>query len=622
MKKTFLPLFIMLCAALMATGTDIRVMSYNVRHCAGMKYDLDLERTASVIERYHPDFVALQELDSCATRSQTVYQAAELGKLTLMHATYASAIPLQGGSYGIGILSRQKPLSVKRIAIPSRSEDRMLLVCEFSDCVVACTHISLLEDEHLASAEIIIEEAARWQKPFIIMGDWNSEPDSPFIRRIKERFAILSDTKALTYPADKPEICIDYVAVYNPDYEKQPKADKSAITPPAVHRDVWVIEDSVSSDHRPIVADIVLKTPAAKLMTTKPYLQDPRPTEMTVMFQTNSVCHAWVEYGTDSLHITRARTLIDGQEVCYNLENKIRLTHLQPGQRYYYRVCAVELVKKRSYETVFGDTLKTKIYSFVTPSDEQTDFTALIFNDLHQHRQTYKTLLQLVEHTDYDFVIFNGDCLPEPSDFNDAVRMIHNCADPVNGAEKPLVFIRGNHEIRNFYSAGMHSLIGYRDGLTYGAFSWGDTRFVILDAGEDKPDNTPVYAGLNDFTQLRLDQADFLKQELKSKAFRKAAHRVLISHIPIFGNGDKYRPCTELWAPIVKRQPFSLHYGSHNHEAKFYPDGTEGCTYPVLVGGGPSMSNCAVSLLTKRGKTLHIKTLTPQGVFLDQDLQP
>lgn len=620
MKKKFFLLLVMLGASLCASRADIRVMSYNVRHCAGMKSDLNLERTASVIERYHPDFVALQELDSCASRSGGVDQASELGRLALMHPTYASTIPLQGGSYGVGILSKQRPLSVRRIPMPSRSEDRVLLVCEFSDCVVACTHISLLEDEHLASAEIIISEASRWQKPFIIMGDWNSEPDSPFIDRMKEYFTILSDTKALTFPADKPEICIDYVAVYNPRSTKQPQANNNATTPPAVRRNVWVIEDSVSSDHRPIVADIVLKTPAGRLMTTKPYLQDPRPDEMTVMFQTTSVCHAWVEYGTDSLHTQRARTLIDGQEVCYNLENKIRLTHLRPGQRYYYRVCAVELMKKRSYETVYGDTLKTKYYSFVTPSDEQEDFTALIFNDLHQNQKTYEALLQLVKDTDYDFVIFNGDCLPEPSNFDDAVRMIHKCADPVNGAEKPLIFIRGNHEIRNFYSAGMHSLIGYRDDKTYGAFTWGDTRFVILDAGEDKPDSTPVYAGLNDFTQLRLDQADFLKQELKGKPFRKAAHRVLISHIPVFGNVDDYRPCTELWASLVKNQPFSLHYASHNHEAKFYPNGTEGCTYPVLVGGGPSLSNCAVSILTKRGKTLHIKTLTPEGVFLDQDL--
>ena len=607
--RKILSLFAIAFAAGVACGQNIRVMTYNVRHCAGMKYDLNLERTASVIEKYNADFVALQEMDSCATRSQNVYQAEELGIRTLMRSTYASAIPLGKGSYGVALLSKQRPRSVRRIPMPSRSEDRMLLVCEFEDCVVACTHLSLLEDEHAASADTILREARRWDKPFIIMGDWNSHPDSPFLTRMKDNFHMLSDAKTPTYPADKPDECIDYIAVYKGTGAQLAARDK-----------VWVVKDSVSSDHRPIVADIILKTPAAKLMTTKPYLQDPRPTEMTIMFNTNSVCHTWVEYGEDTLATGCARALLDGQELCYRLDNSIRLTGLNPGSRYYYRVCAVGLTKKRSYDTVFGDTVKTRFYSFRTPNAGQKDFTALIFNDLHQVKAVYDTLRTLVRDVDYDFVIFNGDCLPEPVDYAEAARMIHNCADPINAAEKPVFFIRGNHEIRNFYSAGMHNLIGYRDGLTYGAFTWGDTRFVMLDAGEDKPDENREYFGLNDFTQLRADQVDFLNRELKSKDFRKAAHRVLISHIPVFGNGDKYRPCLELWGPLLKAQPFNIAFGAHTHDLKWYKDGTEGARFPVLIGGSPSVKGCAVSILSSRGGKLHVKTLTPKGVFLDTDL--
>ena len=598
-----------------AGAKNIRVMTYNVRHCAGMKYDLNLERTASVIEKYHADFVALQEMDSCASRSESVYQAEALGIRTLMRSTYASAIPLGKGSYGVALLSKERPLSVKRIPMPSRDEDRVLLVCEFSDCVVACTHLSLLEDEHAAACDTILREAARWDKPFIIMGDWNSHPDSPFLKRMKDSFYMLSDAKTPTYPADKPNECIDYIAAYKNGGPQPVACDRA-----------WVADDSVSSDHRPIVADLVLKTPAAELMTTKPYLQDPRPTEMTVMYNTGSVCHTWVEYGEDTLHTQRVRAMLGGQEECYRLDNSVRLTHLQPGHRYFYRVCAVGLTHKRAYQTVFGDTVKTPFYSFKTPVAKEisnfksSDFTALIFNDLHQFKAGYDTLRTLVRNVDYDFVIFNGDCLPEPVDYAEAARMIHNCADPINAAEKPVFFIRGNHEIRNFYSAGMHDLIGYRDGLTYGAFTWGDTRFIFLDAGEDKPDTTPVYAGLNDFTQLRNDQLAFLNSELKSKDFRKAAHRVLISHIPVFGNDDKYRPGLEQWGPLLKDQPFNIAFGAHTHDLKWHAKGVDGCRFPVLIGGGPSVKKCAVTVLTCRDGKLHVKTLTPKGIFLDQDL--
>lgn len=593
--------------AISSMADNVRVMTYNIRHGAGMDNVLNLERTAGVIERWNPDFVALQEVDSCARRTKGVDQLATLSQLTLMRGTYAAAIPLQGGKYGVALLSKQRPVSVKRIAMPSRSEDRVLLVCEFQNCVVACTHLSLLEDEHDASADIILAEASRWQKPFIIMGDWNSHPDSPFIKRMKQHFNFLSNTSKLTFPADEPKETLDYIAVY-----KQGKAEMG------VRTSFSVVEEKEASDHRPLVADVALKTPGNKLMTTLPYLQDPRPDQMTVMFQTNAVCHAWVEYGTDSIHTQRARTIVDGQEVCYDIENKIVLRNLKPGQDYYYRVCLVGLTHKRAYETHFGDTLTTRFYKFRTPSDTDTDFTALVFNDLHQVKSAYDALLTSLKGVDYDFVVFNGDCIPEPYNREDAIRMIHNIADPIDGAEKPIVFIRGNHEIRDFYSAGMHRLIGYRNDLTYGAFNWGDTRFVVLDLGEDKPDDHWAYAGLNDFTSLRQDQLAFLQQEVKSREFRKASRRVLISHIPVFGNTDEYQPCTTLWGPLLKNQPFDLALCAHVHEMAYFEPNTQGASFPIYRGGGPSVKSCGVAVLSKKGKSLNLRVITPGGDYLNR----
>lgn len=625
MKKRLITISVFfVCIACAVMAGDIRVMTYNIRHGAGMDDVLNLERTASVINKWGADFVALQEVDSCAKRTHGVDQIRELERLTLMHGTYAAAIPLQGGKYGVGLLSKERPISVRRINMPSRGENRVLLVCEFKNCVVVSTHLSLYVDEHMAAADSILKEAARWQKPFILMGDWNDHPDSPFLERMKQHFAFMSDMSKMTFPADKPNECIDYIAVYTPEGSAAARAAKqkgyTKSGELAVKKSFRVVDEPLISDHRPLVADLVLKTPAPQLMTSQPYLQNPKEDEMTVMFQTNAVCHAWIEYGTDSLHTQRARTMLDGQEVCYDLENKIVLRNLQPGQRYYYRVCLVGLTYKRAYETHYGDTLCTRFYSFRTPSAADKNFTALVFNDLHQVKAVYDTLLTKVNGMDYDLVIFNGDCLPEPVDRNDAIRMIHNLADPINGAEKPIIFVRGNHEIRNFYSAGMHSLIGYPNDKTYGAFNWGDTRFVILDLGEDKPDTHDVYGGLNDFTQLRRDQLAFMQQEFKSKAFRKASRRVLINHIPVFDNADKYRPCTELWGALLKKQPFDINFCAHEHSLKFFAAGEDGQNFPILRGGAPNVKGCSVAVLKKADKSLRLQVLTAEGVWMDKEL--
>ena len=575
---------------------QVKVMCYNVQHCAGIDSDIDYDRTADVIFKQQADVVALQELDSMTSRSGKRDQLAELASRTLYFPTFAKAIDYDGGKYGVGILSRERPLSVTRIPLPGK-EPRVLLVVELKNYVMACTHLDLTEENRLASVPLIVAEAQKWQKPFIMAGDWNDDPDSKLLTELKKYFTINTGKKA-TFPADKPKECIDYIASFK---------GRSAVTLSSA-----VIDEPKASDHRPLAANLRLPLKAEELMTLKPYLQDPKPTQMTVMFQTTAPAHCWVEYGTDKNNLTKKRALLDGQEVCFDIENRITLENLQPGQRYYYRVCVVDLLMKHAYEFHTGDTLRTPFYQFRTPEEKGTDFTCVVFNDLHSNQTTYDFLRDTLQQVGIrpDFAIFNGDCLPEPYDREHAMRMIHNLADPINGAEIPIFFIRGNHEIRNYYSAGMHRLIGYPNDKTYGGINWGDTRFMVLDCGEDKPDDHREYAGFNDFTQLRAEETEFIKQELKSKEFRSAKRKILVGHIPIFGNDDKYQPCAEAWAPLLKQQPFSLAIFAHTHRFKYAENGLGGATYPVVNGDGPNIKGAAVIILQKTGNKLHLKTLS------------
>ena len=207
----------------------------------------------------------------------------------------------------------------------------------------AATHLSLTEEDRMASLAIITEMARASRKPFIIAGDMNAEPGSTFIGELEKDFHICSKN-AKSWPADSPQACLDYIAAYKSYGDvKRPGADdewanyRPYVGEPAVTLNAQVV-NTQASDHRPIYADIVLPTPTAQLLTTQPYLQLATKTSMNVMFQTNCVGHCWIEYGTDTLNTRRARALMDGQEVCYDIENNIKLDHLQPGTRYYYRV--------------------------------------------------------------------------------------------------------------------------------------------------------------------------------------------------------------------------------------------------------------------------------------------
>ena len=222
--------------------TSVQIMTYNVRHCAGMDMVLDYNRTAVVISGQNPDIVALQELDSMTGRSEQRYQLDELAIRTGYHPVFGSAIDYDGGKYGVGILTRELPLSTKRIPLPGE-EPRVLLVVELKDYVLACTHLDLEEEQRLASVPLILDEAQRWQKPFILAGDLNDGPDSQLMQEMTKYFTILSGDEP-TFPADEPTECIDYVASFK--------------TRPVVTLEYNVIEEPAASDHRPLVVRLRL----------------------------------------------------------------------------------------------------------------------------------------------------------------------------------------------------------------------------------------------------------------------------------------------------------------------------------------------------------------------------
>jgi endonuclease/exonuclease/phosphatase family metal-dependent hydrolase len=98
----------------------VRVMSYNIRNAKGLDDKVDYQRIADVITNLDTDVVALQELDSVTNRSKQVDVLSRLASLTAMYPVYGASIPYDGGKYGIGVLSKRKPLSWKRIPLPGR----------------------------------------------------------------------------------------------------------------------------------------------------------------------------------------------------------------------------------------------------------------------------------------------------------------------------------------------------------------------------------------------------------------------------------------------------------------------------------------------------------------------
>ncbi len=224
----------------------LKILSYNIRNCKGLDNVTDYQRTADVIRRIDADFVALQELDSVTQRSKGIFVLNELASKTKMYPTYRASISYQGGKYGIGILTREKPLKTEAIALPGKEEPRSLLIVEMKDYVFCCTHLSLTHEDRIASVALINKAVEHYSKPVFLAGDMNAVARSIEITDLAKNWHILTNPAKPTIPANEPKDCIDYI------FAKKNKNYRFNVIKSVVEN------EPVASDHLPVWVEVSL----------------------------------------------------------------------------------------------------------------------------------------------------------------------------------------------------------------------------------------------------------------------------------------------------------------------------------------------------------------------------
>ena len=231
---------------------NLRVLSYNVKHCAGNKDGLNLPRTASVISAQNADVVALQEVDSVfSSRSDYKYQVKELAEATGMHGIFCSALT----GYGIGILSKEMPLSVKVVSLTSDFEPRRMLMAEFQNYVFASIHVGLSANARRGTGPIIKAAAEEWVetgKPLIIAGDFNDDGTDAEMEGARGVLTSYLKQNGFTFHSDLTTptwsdgtYVIDNIISYDPIGGVEKVSYE-------------VVNDKVTSDHMPIVGELIV----------------------------------------------------------------------------------------------------------------------------------------------------------------------------------------------------------------------------------------------------------------------------------------------------------------------------------------------------------------------------
>ena len=226
-----------------------RMMTYNIQYCYDEASTIIPDRTAARIIAENPDFCCVNEVrDSAAHPEATV-----LAKLTGMHKTHSHNL----------LLSREEPIRTESYDLPyANYGDRGLLICEFSNVVVAVTHLDVgaaAFEARTNSIEIIKNAFAKYAsggKPVLLGGDWNFKPDTVEMSKMKEFMTILTPTEGVrTYQNHKATggYVIDYIAV------DTAHADDFYVA------NSFVVEDIATSDHNPVIAELYCRPAATDL---------------------------------------------------------------------------------------------------------------------------------------------------------------------------------------------------------------------------------------------------------------------------------------------------------------------------------------------------------------------
>lgn len=352
---------------------------------------------------------------------------------------------------------------------------------------------------------------------------------------------------------------------------------------------------------------------ASHTFSCKPYLQYPAPGSISINWLTARPCYSWVEYGTNGQLNLKAHHVTNGLVDANSRFHRVRLDNLEPGQTYQYKVLSKDILSFEPYKLTYGETIESPVYSFTAINPQVKEVSWLILNDIHDRPASIPHLINLNGKDPYDFVFLNGDMFDYQSGEQQIIdHLLNPCGDTFS-TRQPFMYVRGNHETRGKYARQWHD---YFDNPYYFSFQVGPVAAIVLDTGEDKEDNTPVYAGIVDFDNYRQQQAVWLEQQLQSKAFRKARYKVVMMHIPHYHSGDWHgvMHCRQLFGPLFNKHKIDILICGHTHKYGIHEPVKGEHDYPLIIGGGPQEGKRTLIKIKADQQQFKLEMLRDDGV--------
>ncbi len=319
------------------------------------------------------------------------------------------------------------------------------------------------------------------------------------------------------------------------------------------------------------------------VITEGPYLIATGETTATIVWMTDTPSHAKVRYGTAGELTSVAEPQVDGL-VPVGTRHVVHLAGLSPGTAYDYEAISTRVVKLNAYWPDKGLDVRSGPHRFATLDRDAASVSFSVITDTHEDTRRIGRLNDSIDWESTDFLVHTGDAFHWIDNEEHLFRAwLRPIADGL-AHTKSLTFARGNHELRGPFARSLFDYLPTPEGRFYYAREAGPVHLVVLDTGEDKPDDTNVYAELNRTAPYRAAELAWLREHLASSPrVAEAPFRVIAMHQPHWGwlvDGP------DAWIQAANDAGIDLVIAGHRHRFSHTPPGPDvEHDYHLLVVG-------------------------------------
>lgn len=335
-----------------------------------------------------------------------------------------------------------------------------------------------------------------------------------------------------------------------------------------------------------------------------------------IVFSTNDESIAWVEVDGVKYY-----DLYAGSMKSKDLVHKVTVPQEKLDKAGKYAIGAQTMIYRGPFGGYKGKILN-KEYSF-RGVDVSNGFDYYAMTDVHGARQGAVDSAKAFEAElkkqgrSTDLLVILGDSYSMIDSEYDA-QFTNLVAHDVTKGEFPVVYARGNHEIKGEYAEDLYKYVGSLNQSYYYDFTLdaGKVYGITLDLGEDHTEGANdddgwwEYYGTDVFSQYRNNQTEFLQKIVDERRYDDRQYTLVCCHIPIqFVNSRHNNVNVKAeWTKLLNEiQPDLCVYG-HQHDL-----------YPLLEGQQTKYNDKGKLVYNTQFKTKDGKPATYGGYLTEYE---